>query len=45
MKHSAEGLKNRALWEEKGYILPAYDHEEVKKSNNGKSLLDSLWCW
>lgn len=26
---SKEGLKNRAVWEEKGYILPKYDREAV----------------
>ena len=29
MKLNKEGLKNHALWEEKGYQLPKYDHEKV----------------
>ena len=29
MKLNKEGLKNRALWEEKGYHLPEYDREKV----------------
>ena len=32
MKLNNEGLLNRALWEEKGYQLPAYDREKVKKA-------------
>ena len=32
MKLNTEGLKNRALWEEKGYKLPAYDRDEVRKT-------------
>ena len=29
MKLNKEGLKNRTLWEEKGYHLPKYDREKV----------------
>ena len=29
MKLNNETLKNRALWESKGYALPAYDREAM----------------
>lgn len=32
MKISTEGLKNKAMWEEKGYRLPLFDREAVKKA-------------
>ena len=32
MKLNDEGLKNRQWWEEKGYSLPKYDREEVRKA-------------
>lgn len=32
MKINEASLKNRALWEEKGYSLPAYDRGAVKKA-------------
>lgn len=32
MKISEAGLENRALWEEKGYSLPQFDREAVKKA-------------
>ena len=32
MKISEAGLENRALWEEKGYSLPKFDREAVKKA-------------
>ena len=32
MKLNDEGLKNRQWWEEKGYSLPQYDREAVRKA-------------
>ena len=32
MKLNDEGLKNRQWWEEKGYSLPQYDRETVRKA-------------
>ncbi len=32
MKITAEGLKNRKVWEEKGYRLPLFDRDTVKKA-------------
>ena len=42
MRLSAEGLKDRAKWEEAGYALPKFDREKVTKAT--KSVLDPFRC-
>ena len=39
MRLSAEGLKDRAKWEEAGYALPKFD-----RSDKRKSVLDPFRC-
>ena len=34
MKLNSADLANKALWEEKGYILPKYDRDAVMAADN-----------
>ena len=43
MRLSAEGLKDRAKWEEAGYALPKFDREKVTEATK-KSVLDPFRC-
>ena len=43
MRLSAEGLKDRAKWEEAGYALPKFDREKVTERQK-KIRSDSFRC-
>ena len=48
MRLSAEGLKERAKWEEAGYALPKFDREQVsqkqpKKIHSGFILVQEIF--
>lgn len=45
MQLNRAGLADKSAWEAKGYALPSFDYETVKKNTKEKSILGSLRCW
>ena len=45
MKLTLQGISERTQWEEKGYQLPQYDINKMKKGNKRGTILDSFWSW
>ena len=44
MKLTLQGISERTQWEEKGYQLPQYDINKMKKATK-EAPSGFIWCW